>query len=421
MNRRLGYKIALGCLVVALVSILVQIFFPMLFRVEEWIQILASGCTVILFTLVFSLYFSRALTSQLGELSVTSTAIAQGDLRAEVTTGRRSRLGRDEVDDLQDTVDAMQKSLRDLVTDLRAAADRLARDSESLSHSAQGVSAAIGGIVRTAEQVATGSISQGEMVGAISKSVESLAEGIGGVLTAAGAASAAALATSEAARQSSRTAELAIDKLRVTFEQIEKASEKVFSFGARGRDINSAVELIATIASQTNLLALNAAIEAARAGEYGRGFSVVADEIRKLADTTAAAAKQITAVVEEVNAEMTAAVTAMRTGTGGIKESSDDLSVIVTSLTDIVRKVEDTTTRTTQIRGLAQSQEQSAGEIVRVVGEIAGVIQANTAASKELFASTEGQSSTVREVAELSGKLRDMSSDLSGTVSRFKT
>lgn len=419
MNRRLGYKIALGCLVVALVSILIQIFFPMLLHLEEWIQVLASGCTVILFTLVFSLFFSRALTGQLGELSVTSAAIAEGDLRREMG-GRRSRLGRDEVDDLQDTIGAMHKSLRELVTDLRGASDRLARESEALSRSALGVSTAIGGIVRTAEQVAKGSVAQNEMAGTISKSIESLAEGVGGVLTAAGAASAAAIATSEAARNSSRTAELAIDKLRVTFEQIERASEKVFSFGARGRDINSAVELITNIASQTNLLALNAAIEAARAGEYGRGFSVVADEIRKLADTTAAAAKQITSVVEEVNAEMTAAVAAMRTGTGGIKESSEDLSIIVTSLSDIVTKVEDTTTRTTQIRELAQSQGHSAEEIVRAIDEIAGVIQANASASKDLSAATEGQSSTVREVVDLSGKLRDMSSELSGTVSRFK-
>ncbi|MBI5525718.1 MAG: methyl-accepting chemotaxis protein [Deltaproteobacteria bacterium] len=422
MNRNLSKKIALGYLVVASLSIAINMFVPKFFSgADWWASALAAISGVFLVTFVFAFFFSRALTRELGRLTEVSRSIADGDLTGDLAAVRGRPAMPDEVDDLRDTITAMQTNLRGLVNDLRGAADRLAQDSEALARSASGVSTAIADIARTADGVARGSVAQNEMVDKISGSIETLAAGIGGVLEAAAQASAAAVATSEAARQSSRTASLAIDKLRMTFDHIEKASEKVFSFGTRGRDINTAAEIITTIASQTNLLALNAAIEAARAGEYGRGFSVVAEEIRKLADSTAGAAKTITTVVEEVNAELSGAVTTMHTGTQGIKESSNDLSVIVESLSDIVRKVEDTTKRTTEIRGLAQNQERSAGEIVRAVDEIAEVIQKNAAASRELSASAESQSSTVREAADLSGKLRDMSSKLSETVSRFKT
>jgi len=258
------------------------------------------------------------------------------------------------------------------------------------------------------------------MVDRISRSIELLATGIGGVLGSSAQAFSAASATSEVARKSSKTAQVAIDRLRVTFENIEKASVGVFSFGDRRKNITSAIDLITNIAAQTNLLALNAAIEAARAGEYGRGFSVVAEEIRKLADTTASAANSITGLIEQIGGDMGTAVSSMNTATQGIKASSNDLTAIVDSLTDIVGRVEDSTRRTEQIRRLTQAQGDSAEEIVRAVGEIAGVSQNNAVVSRDVSESAGKQVETVGKVVDLSRKLGVMSAEIDGAVRKFK-
>jgi methyl-accepting chemotaxis protein len=425
MNRTLSFKIALGYLAVGLFSIVATVLLPMIFpefhRHSGIVAPLVDGLCVIAIALIISLIFARALTRRIHNLALVSRAIAEGDLRKSIPSAGSAMTGRDEVDELIDTFVIMQRNLWEMTSNLQAASQKLASESEALAMSVAGVSTAMEEITKTTERVRTGSDLQNRMVDRISRSVESLAGGIGGVLLASAQGSGEAAQASGEVNQSSRAAQQAIDRLKSTFENVERASELVFGFGVKRRDISSAADLIVGIAAQTNLLALNAAIEAARAGENGRGFSVVAEEVRKLADTVAGAAATISRLMEELNSDMAGVTAQMKKATAGIRESSKELAMVVGSLGEIAGKVEHLSVRSDEIRKLAHNQGANAEEIVKAVEEIASTSHDNAIASRDVSDAASSQAASLRDASELTKKLLEMSFNLNAAVSDFKT
>jgi len=196
---------------------------------------------------------------------------------------------------------------------------------------------------------------------------------------------------------------------------MEGSAGLVHGFGERTQKIGKIVEVITGISQQTNLLALNAAIEAAHAGEYGRGFSVVADEIRKLSEATRRSAEEITALVGEIGKESTRVLSTMEAGTLEIREGREVIDTVRGSLDRIIQATVEVAQGVREISTLAGDQARGADEMVKATEEISRIAEDNaaatqeaSAATEELTASLEQMAGSAHDLAQLAGGLRQM-------------
>jgi methyl-accepting chemotaxis protein len=327
------------------------------------------------------------------------------------------------------------------INQVASGASEQARAASDTADAAVQLGAAIGqvgsGAAETSQKVEAASIALHDMATAISGASAASTEVVG----VAGRAAAAADNGREAVRQT-------VTEMARIKETVEGASQKVTELGAKSDQIGAIVETIDDIAAQTNLLALNAAIEAARAGEQGKGFAVVADEVRKLAERSSRATKEIAALIAEVQKGTDQAVEAMQAGAAVVEQGSTLASQAGVSLDEIADAVAETkaavlritgavdamsaasvgvvaasdaiATIAAETNGAAAEMTSSAAMVSRSVQAIAAISEENSAAAEEVSAATEEMSAQAEEVVASAESLAEMASRLESLVARFK-
>jgi methyl-accepting chemotaxis protein len=363
------------------------------------------------------------LINYMQEMGVAAGAIASKNLAITVTP-KSSR------DELGNAFNRMIAELRSIIGQVSESAETVSAAASQLASASDQSGKATNQIATTIQQVALGTTQQSEDVAKTSSSVEQMGRAIEGVAKGAqeqakAISKASAVTTrinasieqvannaqvvardsAEAAKHSRNGAQTVKDTI-LGMESIRSkvglSASKVQEMGNRSGEIGVIVETIEDIASQTNLLALNAAIEAARAGEQGKGFAVVADEVRKLAERSSLATKEIGALIKGIQATVSEAITAMKESASEVEAGVTRANSAGQALDNILTTAESVYKQAEDAGEAAARVSAAATELVEAVDAVSAVIEENTAATEEMAANSSELTQAVENIASVS-------------------
>ena len=364
-------------------------------------------------------FLSREFGSKFSAFTGATERVRAGDL--DLSVALPATRFPDETDDLARGITMMLASLRELVEQVQRSSVRVAQAAQDLSQSTVETRSGQEEISATVKDVAEGVAHQQTLLDGAMRLIHDIAQTIELNASRAREAFGFAAEANQKAHSGVGVSRLALEKMKTVFERVDEAGNLVFQLEAKTGHVHQITEMIHSVAQRTNLLSLNASIEAARAGEAGRGFSVVADEIRKLAESAGRSSEEISKLVHEIQSETAQVADEMRHANQVIAEGRDDVNTIAHSLEQIQSAVSEAASRSEEIFQEADAQARDAEKMVGSVEEINRLAAANASAMQELAASGQQQLGAIAETVASAQALSELADEMRGAVQRFRT
>ncbi|MBF0518088.1 MAG: methyl-accepting chemotaxis protein, partial [Nitrospirae bacterium] len=339
------------------------------------------------FLIVAAITIIKSITGPLSEGVGVMRRIASGDLTVDVKS-----VNTDEAGQLLNAMAEMASNLNEMIEKIKQSADMVAVSSDGLKNSSEQMSHGVNEQSSKASQIATSATEMSQTVIDIARNASSIAT--------------SAIDTAKEAKEGESIVNKSINEVKGIAQTVGESAGLISSLGERSKQIGDIVKVIKDIADQTNLLALNAAIEAARAGEQGRGFAVVADEVRKLAERTAKATSEISTMIISIQDETEMAVSSMDGATRMVEAGVENVSSAGESLHKIVASISSLQVMVEQIASATEEMSTVSETITTDIESIASVSHETSSSSDHI----------ARSASELS----DLSSGLQQIVGQFK-
>ena len=381
--------------------------------------IMSIAITIFIIVVVLGIISWLLIGREMQKLSIAAGAvgeIAEGDLQiADLPI-----TAEDEIGMLSQSVNDMRKKLRKLLTNVSNASELVAASSEELMASSAQVAQTTEHSASNAVEMTEDAAKQAETVNNLQEIINEMSAKMNELYESAKAMGEAAKASQQSAFDGKNKVDFAIEQMKNIANQVNKSAEVVGELGKRSDEIGKIVETISAIADQTNLLALNAAIEAARAGEHGRGFAVVADEVRKLAEQSGIAAKNISELINTIQQETQSAVSAIEQGNESVNEGSKSVMSTGEAFTSIEEQVDKLNLNVNNSIQHIESLNDTQHEILNAIETVHEISQKSTEKAQNVSAATEEQSATLNEMSDASSKLAELAQQLQNEVLKFK-
>jgi methyl-accepting chemotaxis protein len=414
-------------------------------------QLLAVGLVALLLAIGLAFLITRSVTVPVRALAARLRsvqehdltalqggveALAAGDLTVAVapTTEPLADRGRDEVAAAGHTVDAVVAQARAsiaayeqtraelgvLLGGVRRSAHGISQASQQMARSSEEAGRAVVEITSAIGDLAQGSERQIGVVGDVQRSGAEVGRQMEASIADAKATAGVAATVREVALEGSQTAERATTAMREVGASTSAVTGAIRDLAGKSEEIGGIVNTITGIAQQTNLLALNAAIEAARAGEQGRGFAVVADEVRKLAEEAQQSAGQIAAVLAEVQRGTRDAVELVDDGARRTREGSEVVGHARDAFGRIADAIQDMAERVARMAAAAEESGAEGRSLQTEVAGLAAIAEQSSASAQQLSASTQETSVAAQEVSASAQELAATAQELDALVRRFR-
>ena len=389
-------------------------------RIEDHIgqsEKMAMGVALaaLIITLVSAYLLINSIESALEELTRVSEMMAKGDLTHKVELE-----GDNELTELGHCNNRMVDAVRTLIEKISHGAEQVAASSEELTASSQQAAEAATHVAQTIVEVAGGMDKQLTSVDSAKQHVDKAFIDMEAMTKKAGQVSENTEQMARAADHGAQLMHNAMDKMNGIEQSVANSAQVVRKLGENSKQIGQIVESISAIADQTNLLALNAAIEAARAGEAGRGFSVVAEEVRKLAEQSQLSAEEIKSRISVIQGDTEEAVVAMEAGTNEVALGTQAIREVGEQFKDITARVASIETDMKEINGAVQTVSKGMQGIIEAMDVIDEVSRDTSEETQTISAAAEEQSASSEEIASASHSLADLAMELQTSTSAFK-
>ena len=371
---------------------------------------------------IFSALGMWAANSLVGPLRIVTARLgvmATGDLR-EDNSLKEVFHRTDEIGEMSRALHKVQTEVSSMMKQIIEASQQVASSCQQLTDSSEQSAEVSGTVANSIVNVAGSCSEQFTEVENASSNIESLSQSMERFKKTIEHAGQVVSEAKGQADSGEKEVTGAVKQMELIEQSVSQSAQVIEELGKESDKIGTIVDAISQIAEQTNLLALNAAIEAARAGEHGRGFAVVADEVRKLAEQSSSSAGEISSLIGSIQEKARNAVSVMQDGVSQVQNGVGAVNGAGNSFKDIAGMVEQVVDETTEMERTVVSLAKNTSTIADAINKISEMSRNVASEAESVSAATEEQTATMNEIAGASRRLTEMAESMESSVERFK-
>jgi methyl-accepting chemotaxis protein len=404
----LGFISVVGAIIAT--NLLVGIFITNVAVNRMWFTIIG-----LIMGLLLGYVISRYILKSVRNLLIATRTIGKGDLTKEVAISSK-----DEIGELAMSFNQMILSLREMIIQFRKSSDDIIEASKTLSTFVQDINFTAEEVAVISTQISKGAEKQSHLMDNTFAIMKRMADLIQVVAEKSQVAAESAQRAGETAKSERESLEKTREDLEKVFSKIESSASLIRNFGEKIQKITKIADIITGIAEQTNLLSFNAAIEATRAGESGKGFSIVADEVRRLAEKAKGYAEDITSIIDAIKKDNLIISSSLDAQTEGVSFGRTAVAAAVSGLVDIMGKIIVMVDDIKEISSITQQQKQDAQLVVQDMGNVAKLAEEYVCATEETAKVAASQVASMNRMVSSTKNLSEISDRLKNAALKFK-